>query len=360
MKFSIESLTKNPAQLAAEDLRWFRERYPSVYGDQMYPAFDLRLAVDYVEQQLGEDKASEILEAVEMSRTDLADRQFVLAWQVLRAMELAATWLPPPAAGARFGSIFHPNELDGLKVLFADCKTLGDVYQVKKTNPNLVGNFTDNQAYVDGELLVERIHNVSGIEADVFRFIFEQSVSSKLAIARILTGDRLDEVEVRFAEPSPGAESEAVYRELFGCAVIFDCKFYEWAFALTVLELPLIEIPQVNREKWKISDELSKDSIINRILTILLACEGEVPSLQEVAAILNTSERSLRRRLSELDTSYQRIINQVRCQLAIRMIQRGTFSADEIAELLGFSEVASFRSAFKKWTGRPPGTFQVG
>ena len=98
MKFSIESLTKNPAQLEAEDLRWFRERYPSVYGDQLYPAFDLRLAVDYVGEQLVAERATEILEAVEMPRTDLADRQFVLAWQVLRAMELAAAWLPPPAA----------------------------------------------------------------------------------------------------------------------------------------------------------------------------------------------------------------------------------------------------------------------
>ena len=64
------------------------------------------------------------------------------------------------------------------------------------------------------------------------------------------------------------------------------------------------------------------------------------------------SSRTLRRKLALQDKTYQQILTEVRKQLAIQFLRNSTFSAEEIADRLGFTDAANFRHAFKKWTGK--------
>jgi AraC-like DNA-binding protein len=47
-------------------------------------------------------------------------------------------------------------------------------------------------------------------------------------------------------------------------------------------------------------------------------------------------------------------VDEVRRQLAVRYIESPRLSITEIAFLLGYEDVSSFRRAFKKWTGKSP------
>jgi AraC-like DNA-binding protein len=62
----------------------------------------------------------------------------------------------------------------------------------------------------------------------------------------------------------------------------------------------------------------------------------------------------MRRRLSELGTSYQRILDDVRRELAIEYLRTTNLTVQEIAELLGYSEVTNFRRAFMRWVEMSP------
>ncbi|GGO83643.1 transcriptional regulator [Marinobacterium nitratireducens] len=80
----------------------------------------------------------------------------------------------------------------------------------------------------------------------------------------------------------------------------------------------------------------------------------ECPSFEDFATRFNISAQTLRRRLRAEGTSYPRIKDQVRRDLAIEKLLLYRLSVTEVARQLGFSEPRSFSRAFRQWTGLTP------
>ena len=70
------------------------------------------------------------------------------------------------------------------------------------------------------------------------------------------------------------------------------------------------------------------------------------------------SPQVVRRRLSEEDTSYQKIKDAIRCDTAKRLLDNPEIPVATVAEQTGFSETAAFSRAFKKWTGLAPAQYR--
>jgi AraC-like DNA-binding protein len=87
---------------------------------------------------------------------------------------------------------------------------------------------------------------------------------------------------------------------------------------------------------------------------------GEVPDFDTLAAELNMTAATLRRRLHEEGATYQGIKDQLRRDLAISYLSDSDRSVVDIALELGFSERSAFHRAFQKWTGASPGEFRRG
>jgi AraC-like DNA-binding protein len=66
------------------------------------------------------------------------------------------------------------------------------------------------------------------------------------------------------------------------------------------------------------------------------------------------SERTLARRLSDEGLNFTEILQQLRCELALRYLDDRKLHVSKIAWLLGFHEVGAFTHAFKRWTGKTP------
>jgi AraC-like DNA-binding protein len=81
-------------------------------------------------------------------------------------------------------------------------------------------------------------------------------------------------------------------------------------------------------------------------------------NLEEVARALQTSPRSLRRALSQMETSYQAIADDVLRAHAEDQIRSGQTKLEHLARELGFADARSFRRAFKRWTGHNPNEFR--
>lgn len=80
----------------------------------------------------------------------------------------------------------------------------------------------------------------------------------------------------------------------------------------------------------------------------------------EVARQLGMSLRTLSRKLSEEDTSFAEILDQMRAALAKRYLHDKTLPISEIAWLLGYRHISSLTHAFKRWTGKTPRRFRSG
>ncbi len=69
--------------------------------------------------------------------------------------------------------------------------------------------------------------------------------------------------------------------------------------------------------------------------------------------------RTLHRRLSDEDTSFHELLEEVRHMLAVEHVKSGRLSIEEIAYSLGYSDLANFRRAFKRWESVPPSEYRA-
>lgn len=69
---------------------------------------------------------------------------------------------------------------------------------------------------------------------------------------------------------------------------------------------------------------------------------------------LRLSRRTLQRRLKAEKTSFQKVLHEVRAELAISYLRDKRLKAVEVAILLGYSDISAFTTAFKSWYNMPP------
>lgn len=79
-----------------------------------------------------------------------------------------------------------------------------------------------------------------------------------------------------------------------------------------------------------------------------------LPHSADIARQFNMSEQTLRKKLNEEGTSYQRIKDDIRHTLANKLLARRDLKIADISRQLGFSEPRAFSRAYKQWSGINP------
>ena len=85
--------------------------------------------------------------------------------------------------------------------------------------------------------------------------------------------------------------------------------------------------------------------------------QGHYPQLEQMAAMLNVSARTYRRRLAAESTSFQSLLDQSRLKFAKQQLFRGE-TVLGTALSLGFNDASNFRRAFSQWCGQSPAQWQ--
>jgi AraC-like DNA-binding protein len=88
--------------------------------------------------------------------------------------------------------------------------------------------------------------------------------------------------------------------------------------------------------------------------TIRRSLAGKRPTLQEVARELRMSARTLQRRLTDADSTFQQLVEETRRELARHYLKQRSVELNEAAFLLGFEDANSFFRAFQDWEGTSP------
>jgi AraC-like DNA-binding protein len=164
--------------------------------------------------------------------------------------------------------------------------------------------------------------------------------------------------EIRFDYPEPSHSNE--YSKFFEVPVRFGCGVLEADLDLVLLAKPLrLADPAMAKlaEQYCAAEAGASPfggGLTEQIRRILRARDSDWPDLEEMARLLRTSGRSLRRELQRLNTTYLELLDQVRLSRAQQLVRHTDLTLQRISEQLGFSDVRSFRRAFKRWTGRTP------
>jgi AraC-like DNA-binding protein len=196
---------------------------------------------------------------------------------------------------------------------------------------------------------------------DIQRPLLEAVVLSiKNVLDEITMGAcQVREVAFPFEEP----EYAALARDVFGCKVRYGQSWTGFSGSRDVLDLPLkLADPAAFEEAALICQrELDRiaanESMGARVRRLLLEKQTGFPSLQVTARLFHMTPRTLHRRLVEEGTSYRELLESVRHTLAVEHVRSGRFSMEEIAYRLGYTDVANFRRAFKRWEGVAPSAY---
>jgi AraC-like DNA-binding protein len=146
------------------------------------------------------------------------------------------------------------------------------------------------------------------------------------------------------------------------CPVEFAQTADSWVLPQSVMELPitsgdsrLLHILQAHAEDLLAERRTAaglRGLVENQLLSMLPS--GRIQTAA-VAQQLGMSKRSFTRHLAQEGTSLGEILDRLRHRLALRYLEDRRISLQQIAWLLGYSEIGAFNHAFKRWTGTSPG-----
>lgn len=320
-------------------------------GDQTYPAFELRNILWFIRAHLGADAAQALCQQIAVNELQLANGQFVFVWQVEHAMEFLRLHSQDANIGFRLGLSYRVASLDELLPHLAELPDLLACLQFVANHPRLVGSFSDTLICMEENHACIRWLNTGKMVPQKYAFQFLHSVGSLLGFARQLTGQAVCLSQILLAEEQ---RDVAFLAQESGASIHFSQDYFEWRIATSWLSAPITyafsPLPIV--ESLPI-----EPSLVELVLAQIHAQFPHVPNLDSMAELVHMSSRNFRRKLAFLGSSYQQLVDQVRCQKAISLLLEGDVSIDYIAERLGFSDVSHFRQSFKHWLGYPPGHF---
>lgn len=287
---------------------------------------------------------------------------FIRYTQLLQILENALKLYPKPGLGLAIGRREHVASwgLLGFAVMCAaDLKSvmeIGNRYYL--SGPALY----DVKSYVEGgNCTIQAI--VPGPIGRLLPIVVEELFATVYTVFPELIGMpfTLKEIQVVYDRP----DYSALYDDFFQCPITYNAHANRLIFDSAYLDTPLVNANPVSA---RLSQELceqalkaqtSDTELHQSIKLILLRTPERFPNMESIAEELEMSPRTLRRRLTEEETSYQSIMDEVRRDLAIGYLRDTRLPMAEIAERTGFTEYGNFRKAFKRWTGQAPSFYRA-
>lgn len=242
---------------------------------------------------------------------------------------------------------------DLLEVAARSAPTLRDAFErlsrySKLINPDAVFDLSESPSKASFR------YAIPGTRFCVGRHSNEFSVGVVFRIARECCGFDWAPLRVWFAHREE--TSRPVLQKFFGCDRIdFDAGENGFEIDPPTLESPVTTadpalLKVVDRHATIIAASVDDSRDLERLVrhAIERMLSREAPTLDRVASRLHLGGRTLQRKLIEHGTTFQRVLDETRRELAARLTRDGK-SPTEIAERLRYSDRRSYARAARRW-----------
>ncbi|HCE41522.1 AraC family transcriptional regulator [Alcanivorax sp. 521-1] len=240
-------------------------------------------------------------------------------------------------------------------------ETLGDAIELAVKFFRTRSTIIQLESFADGDWAVLQVNEMLAL-GDLAPLVVESLFSSFHFMAMQLIPDVEILGELRFSYPEPAYFARL--RPLIPVPVYFDCAYSQMRFPVERLQrrlrfadprLAQMAAAQCEQEMERIK---APPALLGQVRRIMLAGSGGFPGVDDVASELHMSSRTLKRKLQQLGTSYQTLLDDLRKGLAVEYLTQSHRSVDEIALALGYSDASNFARAFRRWTGRSPSDYR--
>ncbi|MCG8333851.1 MAG: AraC family transcriptional regulator [Proteobacteria bacterium] len=266
-----------------------------------------------------------------------------------------------PDFGLHFG--MHAHRLLSRHLLYAmmmNCDTVEQAIRKNFLYHNLVTDLIRpalrverNKAYLSWKLGAE------GMKQE--RHFSESIMSLFVNMLKYLTDDNARLQNARFVHACPANTTE--HEMIFNCPLFFDGKNNEVILDKNYLDSPIL---MANRDVLEGLEQLVQKTLhrvyqrgswtekVADVLTTFVLKEKR-SDIQTIAGQLAMTERNLQIKLKGEGTTFRKVFDDIRKEIAIGYLNNREATICDIAQLLGFSDQSSFQHAFKRWTGKTPG-----
>lgn len=150
------------------------------------------------------------------------------------------------------------------------------------------------------------------------------------------------------------------YQKFYACEVLFNQPHYSFVLRMEGLEL---KIQQADPSLMQLLVKQAEEAIaakpryktiaqqLHIIVAEYLKLKEQAPKIEDVAQELHISTRTLQRQLSDLDTSFKKIVESERMKRC-EFLLSGDIQLSEIAMRLGYSDQSALARAYKAYSGQ--------
>jgi AraC-like DNA-binding protein len=274
---------------------------------------------------------------------------------IRRALELTGD----EHLGAVVGAAQHLTAWGLLGFALMATDTLQDAIVTGVRYQNLSGAMVvwSAEAHEDGFVLRAQLPDPA-IDPGVAVFLIEEGLASVVKMSRLTIGAGFSPrlVELAFARP----RGDDPHSEFFGCPVRYDAPVSQividrrWARAPQVGRDPVVLSSTLELLEAELHSRRHQQELLEALEISIAQSLPEVPSFSEQARRRAVSERTLRRRLADSDTTYEAIVDGVRRERVDQLLARPGLTLRDIARQAGFSDERAMRRAVQRWHGTSP------
>lgn len=293
---------------------------------------------------------------------DLNDPEMIITpKQEMTVFRKIVELIPDPKLGLHVGRNYNISANNKVAIPAMFCNTFLDFVKMMYRYIDVTLSYFRYDLTVKSNLAVLRMEELIDL-GDLRRFVTERELMSVYMMSSGALGSPLLLNEIRLTYPRP--EHAAYFQEVFFCPVTFNSDDYLISFDKRFLLRPL---PMANalarnayeKECRKVYLRMKdQGTTLDKIRQELMFNEEGIPSLEQLSRRLNISPRTLRRHLTAEGTSYKALVNDMRKEKALALLNTTSYSIERIAAELGYSDVPNFYHAFKSWTGRTPSEYR--
>lgn len=292
---------------------------------------------------------SNLLSSTGLAWQDLSEGRFVDLVVFRRFVDRAVECSGEPALGLLAGSMFQPYH-SPVGIAAVSSVNLGQSLQVLARHAKLL--------YGSFDFVIENGTRWSTVRViptrplhDAHKFVMQFIVGAHCRLLEAILGRPVDELAVGwpYSRPAVGSACSHYLRR-----VEFDCEHLTLMLpAETLLE----NCVSANEEEFqnaslacqRMQAESTRGAFAQRVQHALLERLTRDPESRDLAMVLGISVQTLSRRLAEAGTSYSELKDKLRKTHATWYLKYTDMSIGSIASQLGYSELASFSRAFRRW-----------
>lgn len=269
-----------------------------------------------------------------------------------------------PDFGLHFGE--HAHKLLSRHLLFAVMMNCDNVEQAIRKNfqyHNLIMDIVRPMIKVEGTLACltwEMSHPPLPPE----RHFSESILTLFVSMLRSLTENRFRLETVRFAHPNP--ENTDEHERIFQAPLVFDHQCNEIVLSTSYIKTPILLANSnilegleqlVQKALHRVYALNSWSEKVTHVLFKALLKEKN-SDIETTASHFAMTTRNLQLKLKAENTSFRKLLDDVRKEIAVSYLKDRNASICEIALLLDFTDQSAFQHAFKRWTGKTPGDYR--